>query len=103
MAIEDARFVLPNAADTQMIMTMNARELLHFFRHRCCCRAQWEIRAVAKDMLRLVLEVAPTLFLAAGPSCVCGPCPEGKMTCGKQVQVREEYRQLKEACSRAAK
>ena len=52
MAIEDARFVLPNAADTNMIMTMNARELLHFFRHRCCNRAQWEIRAVAKEMLR---------------------------------------------------
>ena len=96
MAIEDARFVLPNAADTNMIMTMNARELLHFFRHRCCNRAQWEIRAVAKEMLRQVSEVAPTLFVNAGPSCVSGPCPEGKMSCGKMADVREEYRQLRE-------
>ena len=96
MAIEDARFVLPNAADTNMIMTMNARELLHFFRHRCCNRAQWEIRAVAKEMLRQVSEVAPTLVVNAGPSCVSGPCPEGKMSCGKMPDVREEYRQLRE-------
>lgn len=96
MAIEDARFVLPNAADTNMIMTMNARELLHFFRHRCCNRAQWEIRAVAKEMLRQVSEVAPTLFVNAGPSCVSGPCPEGKMSCGKMADIREEYRQLRE-------
>ena len=96
MAIEDARFVLPNAADTNMIMTMNARELLHFFRHRCCNRAQWEIRAVAKEMLRQVSEVAPTLFVNAGPSCVSGPCPEGKMSCGKMADIREEYRELRE-------
>ena len=96
MAIEDARFVLPNAADTNMIMTMNARELLHFFRHRCCNRAQWEIRAVAKEMLRQVSEVAPTLFVNAGPSCVSGTCPEGKMSCGKMADVREEYHQLRE-------
>ena len=96
MAIEDARFVLPNAADTNMIVTMNARELLHFFRHRCCNRAQWEIRAVAKEMLRQVSEVAPTLFVSAGPSCVSGPCPEGKMSCGKMADIREEYRELRE-------
>lgn len=101
MAIEDARFVLPNAADTQMIFTMNARSLLNFFHHRCCNRAQWEIRAVAKEMLRQVTAVAPTLFANAGPSCVAGPCPEGKMTCGRLAQVREEYQQLKEEASRA--
>ena len=77
MAIEDARFVLPNAADTNMIMTMNARELLHFFRHRCCNRAQWEIRAVAKEMLRQVSEVAPTLFVNAGQLCE-RPLPGGQ-------------------------
>lgn len=96
MAIEDARFVLPNAADTQMILTMNARSLYNFFHHRCCNRAQWEIRAVAKEMLRQVSEVAPTLFAAAGPSCVTGRCPEGKMSCGKMREVQEEYRLLKE-------
>ncbi|HXK77716.1 MAG TPA: FAD-dependent thymidylate synthase [Oscillospiraceae bacterium] len=82
-AIEDARFVLPNACDTKMIVTMNARSLRNFFRLRCCNRAQWEIRAVADEMLRLCKEVAPTLFAKAGPPCVAGPCPEGKMSCGR--------------------
>ena len=102
MAIEDARFVLPNAADTNMIMTMNARELLHFFRERCCSRAQWEIRAVAREMLRQVSEVAPTLFAQGGPACVSGPCPEGKMSCGKIEQIRAEYRELRESVRHAA-
>ncbi len=78
---EDARFVLPNACETRMIVTMNARELLHFFSLRCCKRAQWEIRAVADEMLRLCREVAPTIFANAGPGCVRGRCPEGKMGC----------------------
>lgn len=95
-AIEDARFVLPNACDTKMMVTMNARSLQNFFRHRCCNRAQWEIRELARQMLELVLEVAPTLFAHSGPSCLSGPCPEGKMTCGRVVEVREEYRVLQE-------
>ena len=78
---EDARFVLPNACETRMIVTMNARELMHFFSLRCCQRAQWEIRAVASEMLRLCKEVAPTLFAKAGAGCVRGHCPEGKMGC----------------------
>jgi thymidylate synthase (FAD) len=78
---EDARFVLPNACATRMIVTMNARELLHFFSLRCCKRAQWEIRAVADEMLRLCKEVAPTLFAKAGAGCVRGHCPEGKTGC----------------------
>ena len=78
---EDARFVLPNACETRMIVTMNARELLHFFSLRCCKRAQWEIRAVADEMLRLCKEVAPEIFAKAGPGCVRGHCPEGKMRC----------------------
>lgn len=90
-AIEDARFVLPNACETKMVVTMNARSLMNFFRHRCCSRAQWEIRALANEMLRLVKETAPTLFKAAGPSCVCGSCPEGKMSCGKAKLMREVY------------
>ncbi len=88
MAIEDARFVLPNACDTQMVVTMNARSLYNFFRHRCCNRAQWEIREVAYQMLALVHEVAPTLFQNAGAPCICGNCPEGKMSCGHPDEVR---------------
>ena len=80
MAIEDARFVLPNACTTKMIVTMNARSLQNFFHHRCCNRAQWEIRELAEQMFKLVYEVAPALFATAGPSCVVGPCPEGKMS-----------------------
>lgn len=95
-AIEDARFVLPNACATKMVVTMNARSLLNFFRHRCCLRAQWEIRRLAEDMLKLAYEAAPSLFYKAGPSCVRGGCPEGKMTCGKIRQVRENYRKLYE-------
>ena len=87
-AIEDARFVLPNACDTKMIVTMNARSLLNFFRHRCCNRAQWEIREVAYQMLSLVYEVAPTLFQNAGAPCIRGNCPEGKMSCGHPDAVR---------------
>ena len=91
MAIEDARFVLPNACETKMVVTMNARSLMNFFNHRCCTRAQWEIRDVADEMLRLVKEIAPTLFKKAGPSCVAGACPEGKMTCGKAADMRKKY------------
>lgn len=87
---EDARFVVPNAAETKIIMTMNARELLHFFGHRCCNRAQWEIRKMADDMLRLCYQVAPIIFEKGGPSCVSeGVCHEGKMCCGT-VRTKEE-------------
>lgn len=79
---EDARFALPNASTTRMIVTMNARELLHFFSLRCCERAQWEIRAVAWRMLELAREIAPVIFESAGPGCIRGACPEGKMSCG---------------------
>lgn len=95
-AIEDARFVLPNACDTKMMVTMNARALQNFFRHRCCARAQWEIRELAQRMLELVLPVAPTLFAHSGPPCVDRPCPEGKMSCGRAAEIREEYRALRE-------
>lgn len=96
-AIEDARFVLPNACETKMMVTMNARSLMNFFRLRCCARAQWEIRAVANEMLRLCCEVAPTLFKNAGPSCVRGGCSEGKMSCGKPEEMRAYYKELKNA------
>ena len=93
---EDARFVLPNACTTKMIVTMNARSLQNFFHHRCCNRAQWEIRELAEQMFKLVYEVAPALFATAGPSCVVGPCPEGKMSCGRADEVRAHYAALKE-------
>lgn len=80
---EDARFVLPNATDTKIICTFNVRSLYNFFEHRCCNRAQWEIRALAWEMLRLCREVAPVLFENAGPGCLRGACPEGAMSCGK--------------------
>ena len=90
-AIEDARYVLPNACETKMIATFNARSLLNFFNHRCCERAQWEIRDMACRMLMLVKEAAPTIFKYAGPSCVSGPCPEGAMTCGKALEKRKLF------------
>jgi thymidylate synthase (FAD) len=77
---EDARFILPNAAKTNIIVTMNARELRHFFNVRCCTRAQWEIRAAAMEMLKQARNAAPALFGNSGPTCVeMGYCPEGKM------------------------
>ncbi len=88
---EDARFVLPNAAETKIIVTMNARELLHFFSKRTCNRAQWEIRAMAKDMLKLSYDVAPTIFKYAGPGCVTDKCHEGSMSCGRPDDVRKEF------------
>lgn len=80
---EDARYILPNAAETKIVVTMNIRELLHFFSLRCCNRAQWEIRELAWKMLDAVRPTAPFIFADAGPGCVRGGCPEGKMTCGE--------------------
>lgn len=88
---EDARFVLPNAAETKMIVTFNARELLHVFSYRLCNRAQWEFRAVADAMLDEVKKVAPIIFSYAGPHCVHGVCPEGKKSCGKQAEMKARY------------
>lgn len=79
---EDARYLLPNAAETKIVVTMNARELFHFFALRCCDRAQWEIRGLANEMLKQVKKIAPIIFEDAGPACLRGPCPEGTMICG---------------------
>ncbi|MBR3942899.1 MAG: FAD-dependent thymidylate synthase, partial [Clostridia bacterium] len=76
---------------TSIMMTFNARSLFNFFEHRCCERAQWEIREMANRMLALVKEVAPTLFEKSGPPCLKKPCPEGKMSCGKMLEKRAEY------------
>lgn len=94
MAIEDARYVFPNACETKIVFTMNARALFNFFEKRCCNRAQWEIRELATEMLRLVKEIAPSLFKYSGPSCINAPCPEGNMTCGKIKEVREKFKNL---------
>lgn len=91
---EDARYILPNATESKIIMTMNARELLHFFSLRCCQRAQWEIREMAVEMLRLAKKAAPVIFREAGPGCVGGPCPEGQFCCGQTVDVREFFKNL---------
>ena len=82
VAAEDARYLLPNAAETKIVITMNVRELLHFFSLRCCNRAQWEIREMAHRMLELARPTAPFIFMDAGAPCIRGNCPEGKMTCG---------------------
>lgn len=79
---EDARYVLPNACQTNITVTMNARELWHFFKLRCCRRAQWEIRLMAWKMLAEAKKAAPVLFAEAGPGCFRGPCPEGEYSCG---------------------
>ena len=86
---EDARYVLPNACHTNITITMNARELWHFFNLRCCRRAQWEIRMMAWKMLAEVRKVAPILFDNAGPGCFRGPCPEGEYACGRPYTKRE--------------
>jgi len=94
---EDARFILPNAAKTNIIVTMNARELRHFFNLRCCARAQWEIREVAVEMLKQAKKAAPALFEDCGPTCVeLGFCPEGKMKPAEcsVAEVKEKFRAL---------
>ena len=94
---EDARFVLPNATETKILVTMNARELHHFFALRTCRRAQWEIREMAMRMLAIARESAPLLFEKAGPGCVRGRCPEGEMSCGSAKEVRQEIASLGKA------
>lgn len=91
---EDARYILPNACETKIIVTMNARELLHFFSLRCCERAQWEIRYLADLMLEKCYNVALEIFRHAGPGCLFGPCPEGEFTCGKMSEVKKKYSDL---------
>ena len=96
VANEDARFVLPNACTTSIIVTMNIRSLFNFFKHRCCNRAQWEIRAVAMEMWKQCMDISPSIFKYAGPDCVTkGHCPEGKMCCGKFAEKVAEFNTFK--------
>ena len=93
---EDKRYIFPNACETQLVMTMNARELLHFFNIRTCRRSQWEIREMANKMLKIVKTIAPNIFENAGPNCVqLGFCPEGKMSCGQVNKIKEELKKKK--------
>ncbi len=94
-ALEDARFALPNACETKMVMTIDARNLINFFKERLCTRAQWEIREVAEQMLDLVLEIAPYIFSKAGASCVFGACKEGAMSCGVKQEPRPLQKERK--------
>ncbi len=94
-AAEDARFVLPGAAATRIVMTMNARELLHFFSLRMCTRAQWEIRELAWQMYQLVYPLAPSVFGYGGPGCCLKGCPEGKRTCGKAAEVKARIENIR--------
>ena len=87
---EDARYILPQAVTTKIIITANARELLHIFKLRCCNRAQWEIREVVMAMLKEVKSIAPTIFENAGPPCILAPCPEGGWSCGKPWHKNKE-------------
>ena len=92
---EDARFVLPNACATRIVFTMNGEELVHFLRLRTCTRAQWEIREMAIEMLKLLRRNFPELFSNVGPNCYyLGYCTEGKKSCGRPQEVREYFRSL---------
>jgi thymidylate synthase (FAD) len=94
---EDARYCLSNATETKILVTMNARSLLNFFQLRCCTRAQWEIRALAEKMLRLVKAQAPLLFSKAGPTCISeGYCKEGAMSCGRMTKIKQINEQEQE-------
>lgn len=91
-ANEDARFVLPNACETKMVVTMNARSLQNFFHLRCCSRAQWEIRQLAEEMFRLVYPVAPHIFAKAGPACVSGPAPRARCAAAELPKSAQSMR-----------
>ncbi len=90
---EDARFIIPQGVSSNIVLTMNARELLHFFTLRCCVRAQWEIREAAIEMLKLAKKEAPLIFENAGPACVRGRCPEEK-PCDNIPEIRKFFKNL---------
>lgn len=93
-AIEDARYVFPNACETKIVVTMNARSLLNFFEKRICERAQWEIKELAYKMLFECKKVAPVLFKNAGPTCYKGSCKEGKMSCKRPDIPRKRITEM---------
>jgi thymidylate synthase (FAD) len=93
---EDARYILPQASPTKIVVTMNVRALMNFFELRCCLRAQWEIRQLACKMLELVREIAPTMFEGAGPACVSRKvCPEKDYNCPKWIDLYKKGQNVK--------
>jgi thymidylate synthase (FAD) len=94
---EDARFLLPNAAETKIVVTMNARALMNFLQERLCTRAQWEIRILAQEIYKIVYKVAPEIFRYAGPTCETeGICWQGKMYCGKKINKKKQKIEVRE-------
>lgn len=89
--IEDVRYILPNATETKIIVTMNFRTLINFCKERSCNRAQWEIRQMTIEMIKLIKPICPTLYKLLCPGCVSGNCPEGYMSCGKAKEVKEFF------------
>lgn len=83
---EDARFIIPQGVSSMIVVTMNARELLHFFKVRLCNRAQWEIRELAKKMLEEVRRVAPIIFEVVGPPCVVDKMCREKNPCSQPLR-----------------
>ncbi|MBT9131885.1 FAD-dependent thymidylate synthase [candidate division NPL-UPA2 bacterium Unc8] len=95
-ANEDARFMLPQAVETKIVVTMNCRELLHFFKQRCCARAQWEIRDLAEEMLKTCRSYLPAIFVNAGAKCISlDYCPEEEFSCGRMETKEIECNQKK--------
>lgn len=87
---EDARYILPNATSTQMIVSMNAHALIDLLVRRLCIRSQWEIQELAERMLEEVTKVAPTIFRNLGAFCdFYGYCPENSHSCGKSPTIDE--------------
>ena len=94
IAIENARYVLPNACETKIQVTMNVRALFNFFKERLCDRAQLEIRDLAFEMWKACMEISPTIFKYATPTCVHGKCHEGKMSCGKMLYYKQKHGEI---------
>jgi thymidylate synthase (FAD) len=96
---EDARFLLPNAAETKMLISFTGEALLHLFEKRDCIRSQWEIKSIVNLMMPLVKSVAPIMFDKAGALCkTAGYCPEGGMSCGRAPTMEilvESYQVLR--------
>lgn len=89
---EDARYIFPNAIETKLVFTMNARSLFNFFEQRCCIKAQWEIRQLAFDMLKAVRQVAPQIFKSAGAPCqfaISPYCRENDLECPQYKSMQQ--------------
>ena len=93
-AIEDARYVFPNACETKIMLTMNFRTLINFIQHRSCERAQWEIRELAIEIIRILKPILPTLSKLLAPKCCTSKCPEGKMSCGLMEEKKIFFKNL---------